>query len=293
MAEHWLDRDAGRAALAAIVAAVIEQYRVDATTATRWVRDTLSRDPVFRRTVEAATSGEQVLRTRAYKDAATAAKRHVYYALRTYRPAGTDGASLARLHELEPGGDPGVLASTARAIAECHRSTAERIPWLAEFYTALLAAVGNPQSILDVGCGVQPLLFPFDDCGSVQRYVALDKDPQAVDVLQAYARARADRKLTPQVWDLAQGWPVGLGPFDVALLLKLVGVVERQDREALAILAETPAPRWIVTGSKLALAKQRNIERRERSTLQRFVEQAGRHVIGEFDAGEEFALVVE
>lgn len=293
MTPDWLNTEPARAAVAAVVTAATRQYRVDEPTATDWVRAVLAKDAAFRRAVEAASSGDQLLRTRAFKDAAAAAKKHVYYSLRKYRPADAGGA-LEALRALPPGGPAAEREAAARAVAEGHRSTAERLPSLADFYTSLFAAVGSPRSVLDVGCGVQPVLFPFDGAGAcVERYLATDKDSQAVDAVDAYSRARGDGRLAAVRADLAGGWPRECGEFDVALMLKLVGVVERQERELLGVLATAPARRWVVSGSRVAMAKNRDIEKRERAAVRRFVEQAGRRVTGEFTASEEFALVVE
>lgn len=293
MTPEWLETEPARAAVAAIVTAATKQYRIDEPTATDWVRAVLAKDTAFRRAVEAATSGESLLRTRAFKDAATAAKKHVYYSLRRYRPADSD-AALEALRSLPPGGPATERDAAARAVAEGHRSTAERLPSLAEFYASLFAAVGSPRSILDIGCGVQPLLFPFDGSGTcVERYLATDKDAQAIQAAEAYSSARGDGRLTAVRSDLSAGWPREWGEFEVALMLKVVGVVERQERELLDVLATTPARRWVVSGSRVAMAKNRDIEKRERAAVARFVEQAGRRVTAEFTAGEEFALVVE
>ena len=291
----WLDGDAVRPLVAEVVAAVLRQYRADPAAAAAWVAEVLARDAALRAAAGQAATADQLRRTRAFRDAADAAKKHVYYALRRYRPAGGDDDALDRLRRCAPGPD---LVAAARAVAAGHRSTAERLPCLDEFYARLFELVGTPATVLDVGCGVQPLLFPFDAAGGcVRRYVALDKDAAAVDAVAAYAQARGDGRVVAVRSDLGRGWadlPADAPPaFDVALLLKLVPVVERRERELVEVLAETPAARWVVTGSRVALAKQRSIERRERAALAGFVARAGRRVVAEFIAGEEFGWLVE
>jgi 16S rRNA (guanine(1405)-N(7))-methyltransferase len=78
----------------------------------------------------------------------------------------------------------------------------------------------------------------------------------------------------------------------LALIMKVVPVVCRQQRELLSVLAETPADTWLLTGSRIALAKRRSIERREKRVLEEFVSLAGRTVKHEFVVEEEFAWVV-
>lgn len=284
-----------RPLVAEVVAQVLRQYRADPAEAAKWVTEVLARDVGLRAAAAQARDANHLRRTRVFRDAADAAKKHVYYTLRQYRPTGSDAAALDHLRRCPPG--PELLAA-AQAIAVGHRSTAERLPSCATFYTRLFACIGTPVSILDVGCGVQPLVFPFDTTGNcVKQYVALDKDATALDAVSAYASARGDGRLVAVRSDLSRGWadlPVEApATYDLALLLKLIPVVLRQNRGLVNVLAETPATRWVVTGSRVALAKQRSIERRERAALTAFVAQAGRRVVAEFEAGEEFGYVVE
>jgi hypothetical protein len=85
----------------------------------------------------------------------------------------------------------------------------------------------------------------------------------------------------------------GQAAFDIALMLKLIPVVARQSRELLSTLEQTPARRWIVTGSTTGLAKRTSILRREQTILRRFIADSGRTIREEFTFGEEFGYVVE
>lgn len=289
--DAWLDGDTLRPLVEEVVAQVLTQYRVDAATAAAWVRGVWAADAALKSAAGRAQTADQLRRTSAFKAAVTAAKKHVYYALRRYRPASED-VSLDDLRTAGPD-----LPAAARRIAERHRSTAERLTHLDEFYATLFAHLGSPATIIDVGCGVQPLLFPFDALGAaVRRYVAVDKDPAAVEAVAAYGEARGDGRLVAVRSDLGRGWadlpPDSPDVFDAAFLFKLVPVVRRQSRGLIGVLAETPAERWVVTGSRVALAKQRSIERRERAVIQEFIRDAGRSVVAEFTVGEEFGYVV-
>jgi hypothetical protein len=188
--------------------------------------------------------------------------------------------------------------AAALALVAAHKSTAERLPALDEFHRQLFAHVACPATVLDVGCGLYPLVFPFDGAASgVTRYVAVDRDPKAAAAVAAYARARGDGRVVAERWELQTGWDEvlgrsGLDGFDLALVLKMVPVIARQQRSLLTVLARTPATRWIVSGSRVSMTRRRSIERRERAVLHKFVASAGRRVEAEFVAGEEFAFVV-
>jgi 16S rRNA (guanine(1405)-N(7))-methyltransferase len=283
----------------AVVAQSVKQYRIEGAAARALILDVFSRDTALRAAAESAGSAEKLQRTRAFKAAATRAKQRIYYGLRRYRATGSElSAVLEPLRALAPGAAGEERERAVRAALESHRSMGERLATLGEFYERLFAAVGQPRTILDIGCGLQPLAFPLDSAGrSVERYVALDEDAQAIAAVDAYSRVRADGRLSGVRSDLSAGWAAALSgcgqtQFDLALMLKVVPVVDRQNRALLETLAETPATRWVLTGSKVALAKRKNIENRERGTLESFVKMAGRKVLDEFAVGEEFALLV-
>ena len=42
-----------------------------------------------------------------------------------------------------------------------HDSTRERIPYLSEFYEAILEIAQTPRIILDLACGLNPFALPF------------------------------------------------------------------------------------------------------------------------------------
>jgi 16S rRNA (guanine(1405)-N(7))-methyltransferase len=261
--------------VARAVDAVVARYRADAAEV-RGLAVTLI--DAARLDGPAAT----VLRTRAWRELVSSLRKEVYYRLRRYR---TD-ESLAQ-------------ASSADAVLDGHASTRERSDSLAAFHRALFAALGSPETLVDVGCGVYPLAFPFEREGAcLRRYVAADRDPRSIAAVTAHAARLAAERLVALRWQLADGWaPLcsagGTECFDAALLLKLVPVIARQERAQLAQLARVPARRIVVSGSKQALAKRESIERRERAVLSRFARQSGRSVCGEFETAGEFAMVLE
>ena len=150
-------------------------------------------------------------------------------------------------------------------------------------------------SVVDVGCGVYPLVFPIQ---KGQSLVALDQDKMVIRAVRAWAQLQSHCHISAIRWSLDGGWdqvlpPGGNSTFDVALMFKLVPVVQRQNRELVDLLARVPAGRWIITGSRIALAKRRNIERRERQVLMNFARMANRRIIAEFSIETEFGLVLD
>ena len=286
---------------------VAKRYRIELATARELIAAEWASDHALLQQAAREADPARLARTRAYKQAADRAKTRIYYHLRRYRqddPGLHDGA--ARLRELAAAGaglaDPQVVA-VRDAVVASHVSTRERLAELPAFWAALFGLVPAPASILDIGCGVMPLLYPFartfDDAGrSTACYVALDRDAVAVELVDAWSGIVGRERLHARRWSLAQGFsgiasPAPDGRFDLALALKLVPVIARQEREQLAVLATAPARRLLVTGAKQAMVKRRAIDRREERALRSFADDHGYSVIGTLDTPSELGLLLE
>lgn len=283
------------------------RYRVDSTQAAIMISENWRKQPRLVAAVSEATSAAEVRRLRVYRTAVAAVKRDTYQRLRRYRaePAAFDDA-LAALSALEPGTSGDELAGRLEAVAAAHVSTEERLPHWDQFLAVLLAALDGEETgpggrtVVDVGCGVLPLLLPVPELASrgVTGYWALDKDEHAEAALRAYAALRADAWLRPAVWNVTDGWgpllEAGLpADCDVGLLLKVVPVVARQSPDLLPVLAGAPAGRLLISGSRIAMAKRQDIERRERRVVQRFCADHGLAEVGDYRTDDEFFLLTE
>jgi 16S rRNA (guanine(1405)-N(7))-methyltransferase len=129
--------------------------------------------------------------------------------------------------------DPGFRDACRRALAG-HASTAERVPHLDEFFGPIWELTGEPpRRLLDLGCGLGPLMLPWMGLARDARYVAIDVDRRALSVADAFLdlveqpHAVAANDLVRDVPDEA---------VDVALVLKLLPTLERQNPSAPAAL---------------------------------------------------------
>jgi len=275
---------------------VTKGYRTTLADALPLADEILARSPALQDATKQARDVHAVTRQRVYKDAVREAKRLAYKRLRMYKTDAEELEALtSTLQALPPDVRRSELRNITHQIAGLHVSTRERLSCLTEFNNHVTDILAESRTILDVGCGVYPLLFPFAVGSPVERYVGADSDATCIRTLRAFAKHVP--ALLPLEWRLNAGWDtltdaLGTPAFDVALLFKVVPVITRQKRELLPVLARTPARRWIVTGSTVSMTKRRSIARRERATLLRFITDAGRTVESECTIGEELVLVV-
>ena len=299
--DDWLKHESLQQLATDLCEVVVDRYRISPADAARIIHDTFALNQQLRAAVLDGNSAARLKRNRAYKQAASDARRNVYYHLRTYR---TDAAQLdeliGKLQQAGPNSPVENVEQTISAILQSHASTRERLPFQEEFYQRIFEVASPPTTIVDVGCGIHPLMFPWDSPWSEQitTYVALDHNTHDTACNQACAEFRnAEEKLIPLQWSISDGWRSPLqhtvdNSFDLALMMKVIPVVNRQQRELLPILCETPASHWLLTGSRVSMTKRRSIERREKRVMADFLRLANRSIKAEFVVGEEFVWLV-
>lgn len=275
-----------------LIAEVLQRYRVDLEDARAVVFSMLEKDRRISDLLRSGVPLREIQRRKAYQVLRHAVKKRIYYRLRRYKPE--NDFFEEKLAALESAKAPALAGAIAIELAALHASTRGRLATKDEFHRELFARIGSPRTILDAGCGVYPLLFPWEG-SSAKLYLAIDKDRSVIRAVNAFAARCAPGRLLGYCRDIGDWLPIlsAHRRFDLCFMFQLVPVVERQDKNLLANLARVPADRLVVTGSKMALAKKRTIEKRERASLLRFAEQARRSVSSEWLAGEEICLLLE
>ena len=273
-------------------------YRINVDDAAAIIAPIVEGDAALQRAIATKADLAELRRMRVFKDVEKAARRLIYAQLRRYkRSEDAIESATQRLETLAPGEEPAAGAAAVETILASHTSTAERLDHQDEFRAAMLRHAAGARTILDVACGMMPLMFPFEEFPQLDRYVALDRDRASVRAVRAFARWSGLRALRALQWAVADGWgPVEtLGearPFDVAFLFKLVPVIARQEPAMLETLSRTPARRLVVTGSVHGLVKRQSILRREERDIRLFVERFGFSVEDHYVGGNELIFVL-
>jgi 16S rRNA (guanine(1405)-N(7))-methyltransferase len=179
------------------------------------------------------------------RSATKAAKRRLHQVYGAFEQPFDYDAAYERLASAYGSGSDLQVETACRAIMALHSSTRERLPFLDRFYPAIFEITGRPSSILDLGCGLNPLAIPWMGLSPVAgepsgvRYIALDIDADRIRFLN---RTLALAGFEP----LARCQDILISPLPaaaVALLLKMSPSLERQERGAtLRLLEEIQAP---------------------------------------------------
>lgn len=208
-------------------------------------------DPAPRQVIEAVASGrryrtvdpalverlvaEELPRSATPDEAVKRVKRRLHQAVGAYRQPSQ--RTLQPIRDAWHGdlGDPAVRAA-CRALLTTHASTRERLAELDGFYPRTWEAAGGvPTSLLDLGCGLGPLALPWMALAAEARITAVDTDASLLAVVDGFL-ALVGQPHATLLADLAAAELPPLPAADVALLLKLVPILDRQDRGAAARL---------------------------------------------------------
>jgi 16S rRNA (guanine(1405)-N(7))-methyltransferase len=219
-------------------------------------------------------AGEELPRSRNADDAVKRVKRRLHQAVGAFRGA-RRADPLASIRAAWNGdlADASFRAACAAALAT-HASTAERVAHLDRFYAGIWARTGVPTRLIDLGCGLGPLALPWMGIGSAH-YVATDVDRRVLETVRAFLELVA-QPYEVVASDAVAGAPPT--PADVALLLKLVTTLDRQDGGAATrLLAGLPVRRAVVSFPARSLGgRDRGMERTYRERLDQLVAEVER-----------------
>jgi len=191
---------------------------------------------------------------RSVKDAVKATKRRLHQVYGAFEQALDAEAALRDLAAAWGGGEDERQAA-CRAVLALHSSTRERLPILDRFYPALWEIVGQPDSVLDLGCGLNPVAWPWMGLPPTTTYVPLDIDWRRIDFVNRFL-ALAGLAPLARCQDLLARPPADEA--GVALMLKLSPTLERQEEGAtLRILKELRAPCVVVSFAVASLTGRR------------------------------------
>jgi 16S rRNA (guanine(1405)-N(7))-methyltransferase len=280
-------------------AAFVKNYKYPLPDAVNFFYDNMVKNEEVSKLIIGAASAKQLSKSATFKNFIKKNKKELYYKLRQYKSSDEDKQELMQaLADAKADASNEKRIELLEKLAAFHVSSQERFDENEKFYDQLTGVAGNAVSIIDVGCGVQPLFFPKHEFTNLKKYVALDKDREAVKLMHAFKGISGYDWLFPQVWNINEEWGEitslhGIDSFEVALILKVVPVVKRIDPALLDVLAQVPAKTIVISGVKESMVKKHDIEHKERKVITLFIKTAGRKEVGSFELENEFFIITE
>ena len=226
------------------------------------------------RTLLDRLAGEELPRARNADDAVKRVKRRLHQVVGAFRgEARADALREIRAAWNGDLADPPFRARVSDLLAT-HASTRERVSHLDSFYSGIGEHTGVPSRLLDIGCGLGPLALPWMGIGDAT-YLATDVDRRPLETVQAFLEL-VGQACEVRTHDAVAGAPAEGA--DVALLLKLVPTLDRQDpRAATRLLRSLRVRHAVVSFPARSLGgRGKGMERTYRERLERLITDAGR-----------------
>jgi len=271
---------------------ICNRYKMGPESVKKIINETLQKHPKLIKKIQ-TINNQDLTRLNAYKCFIKEVKKTIYYQLRQYHQ---DVASENNLKQRLADEKNGLSENLLKDLLASHVSSKERLPYYDDFYSQLFALIDSPQTIVDIGCGLNPLSYPFKKSASLKNYLAIDKDSSVINVLQQFAHHLQPIQLKPVCMEISDiVWSDFLfqsTQFDLAIMLKLIPVIHRQSKSAMTQLCQVPAKRIILTGNIEAMTRRENIRRREEQVLRNFIKMMGRDILGYIQIDNEFGMMI-
>lgn len=172
-------------------------------------------------------------------DVVKRARRKLHQVFGAFLDAADRKRALAVLAEAADEPDDARWAALLDRAMREHASTAERIGEVPALWEGIRGAVGEIGSVLDLGCGLGPLMVPWSGLDAGVRWLGVDVDAAVCGAVERALRARHPgvelRAADARTVTLDEA-------FDLALLLKLIPTLEQLEPGAGgALLERVPA----------------------------------------------------
>jgi len=279
------------------IKSICSRYKIGHESARKHINETIQRHPQLIQKIQENKRGH-ITRLKAYKRFIKDVKKTIYYQLRQYHQDSANESTLKQqLANFNKKSDNSkTFDNLLIDLLASHVSSKERLPYYESFYKQLFDLINTPQSIVDIGCGMHPLSYPFNKNLSLDTYLAIDKDSSVIDILQLFAPHILPVQLKPVCIaindiDWANYLEQGM-QFDLAIMLKLIPVLHRQSKSSMKQLFHIPAKRIFLTGNMESMTRRENIRRKEEQILRNYIGMTDRNVIATFQVDNEFGMLI-
>lgn len=232
---------------------------------------------------------QELPRHRSGKDALKAVRHKLHTIVAPYLGDPDYGQVAADLHAASTAAPQALRAACAEILAT-HASTRERLAVLEDFYPRLFAVTGQPDSILDLACGLNPFAWPWMGLPASTHYHAYDIHAPRVAAINAFFETQG---LAP----LAEVRDVLVRPpeikADVAFLLKEAHRMEERQRGCSRSFWRALKVRWLLVSLPAeSLSGKFQLADRQRALVQQAIGGAGWPVT-ELVFGSEIVFCIE
>jgi len=164
-------------------------------------------------------------------------------------------------------------------ILETHISTKERLPYYETLYKDIFGLIGVPNSIFDIGCGLNPISIPFMESAGLKlskiRYCATEMSLEDTNFIgNFFMKFKMESEVFPcnivKEYGLLSKYPC-----DVCFAFKLFDVLESQEENISYKIIESLKCKYLVASFSMKNIKNQKMKRTSVSYFERFLTKLG------------------
>jgi 16S rRNA (guanine(1405)-N(7))-methyltransferase len=177
------------------------------------------------------------------------------------------------LDELQSTENEHEIFSIHRMLLSSVLSTKERLEFYEEMYKGIFELTGWPRSILDLGCGFNPMSFPFMGVDEVD-YYAYDINEEDVEILNRYFGIMGD-DISGKARLFKFGDSTQFPKADVCFLFKVLDILDAKGHKKSEELIESLDCKWIVASFSTKTVSGRPMEHAHRGWMDQMLKRRG------------------
>jgi len=202
----------------------------------------LCRDTVLRAAALAAA------RSGSAPEAVKRARRKLHQVHGAYLSHWNAKRAAELMDEIRSAANPNDLKRACMLLMQIHESSAGRIDSLDRLFPMIYESTGVPDSILDLGCGLQPFALPWMGLKTGAEYVACEIDNRLVDLVNDFFDA-VGQKGKAACRDVLADLPKRR--VDMAFLLQMLPCLEQQEKGSAGRVLRKVNAEWILVSYPL------------------------------------------
>jgi 16S rRNA (guanine(1405)-N(7))-methyltransferase len=287
---------------------IVKRYKISEEQAESFFLEEAFKNKKFIENVMEFYEKKNFRKWKEYRKIMKKTKKIIYYYLRQYKQESPEKVQekfeelkekLKKEKKLEK------TISLHKELLKMHISSKERVDFYEKFYEKIFAVTGKPESVLDVSCGFNYFSVPLMKLKKVF-YIGTEHKKEYVEriheyfsLIEKYSEIKGkgflldlkerDFETRNELMELNKE-----KEFDLAFLLKLVPVMEREKKDSMENLMDSIPAKWFVLScSKESMTKKENILFRETSLMNKFIKDNSLYLSAKIEFANEIVFIVK
>jgi 16S rRNA (guanine(1405)-N(7))-methyltransferase len=181
-------------------------------------------------------------------------------------------------------------------VASLHVSSQERLAFFKDFYNQIFAITGKPKSILDLGCGFNPLVISRLGLEADFVYSGLDINSQQIDFLSQVVDLMGLEKniflQTQTCQEFLQNLPET--KFEVVFLLKMLQTLELQEKNlGKKLFKAIKTDYFVVSFPTKSIGRQKSLASFYKTWFANYIADLDLKIVSELEFASELVFILK